>query len=45
VPDRVIAKMLVVRAEEQTAVALVTSTQTELELGEKFRGESPPKAQ
>lgn len=44
VPDRVIAKMLVVRTEEQTAVALVTSTETELELGDHFRGETPPKA-
>jgi hypothetical protein len=43
VPDRVIAKLLVVRAEEQTAVALVTTTQTELALGDQFRGESPPK--
>ena len=42
VPDRVVAKMLVVRTEEQTAVALVTSTETELELGDHFRGESPP---
>ena len=42
VPDRVIAKMLVVRTEEQTAVAMVTSTQTELELGDHFRGESKP---
>jgi LysM domain-containing protein len=40
VPDRVVAKMLVVRTEEQTAVAYVTSTSTELELGDKFRGES-----
>jgi LysM domain-containing protein len=39
VPDRVIAKMLVVRAEEQTAVAMVTTTQTELALGDHFRGE------
>jgi LysM domain len=45
VPARVIAKMLVVRAEEQTAVALVTTTSTELELGDHFRGESAPKAQ
>jgi hypothetical protein len=43
VPDRVIAKMLVVRAQEQTAVALVTSTDTELELGDHFRGETAPK--
>jgi LysM domain len=42
VPPRVIAKMLVVRAEEQTAVAMVTSTTTELMLGDKFRGESLP---
>jgi hypothetical protein len=42
VPARVIAKMLVVRTEEQTAVALVTSTQTELELGDHFRGETKP---
>jgi len=40
VPDRVIAKMLVVRAEDQTAVAMITSTDTELELGDHFRGES-----
>jgi hypothetical protein len=44
VPDRVIAKMLVVRAQEQTAVAFVMSTDTELHLGDHFRGESPPKA-
>lgn len=44
VPDRVIAKMLVVRAEEQTAVAMVTSTATELELGDHFRGEKAPGA-
>src|SRR6185436_21008275 len=37
VPPRVIAKMLVVRTEEQTAVAMVTSTTTELVLGDKFR--------
>jgi hypothetical protein len=40
VPPRVIAKLLVVRAEEQTAVAIVTTTQTELVLGDKFRGEA-----
>jgi nucleoid-associated protein YgaU len=43
VPTRVIAKMLVVRTEEQTAVAMVTSSQTELALGDHFRGESPAK--
>lgn len=42
VPPHVIAKLLVVRTEEQTAVALVTSTTTELMLGDKFRGESLP---
>jgi LysM domain len=42
VPPRVIAKMLVVRTEEQTAVAMVTSTTTELVLGDKFRSESLP---
>ena len=40
VPDRVVAKMLVVRTEEQTSVAMVTSTETELELGDRFRGEA-----
>jgi hypothetical protein len=45
VPDRVIAKMLVVRAGEQTAVAMVTSTETELVLGDHFRGETPPQTQ
>jgi hypothetical protein len=45
VPPRVIAKLIVVRAEEQTAVAMVTTTQTELVLGDKFRGESAPQAQ
>jgi hypothetical protein len=39
VPDRVIATMLVVRAEEETAVALVTKAETELSLGDRFRGE------
>jgi hypothetical protein len=39
VPDRVIANMLVVRAEDQTAVALVTRADKELELGDRFRGE------
>lgn len=39
VPDRVIANMLVVRAEDQTAVALVTRADKELELGDHFRGE------
>jgi hypothetical protein len=40
VPDRVVAKMLVVRTAEQTAVAMVTSSETELQLGDHFRGET-----
>ncbi len=38
VPDRVIAQLLVVRAQRQSAVALVRHTETELELGDRFRG-------
>jgi hypothetical protein len=38
VPDRVIAKLLVVRARRQSAVALIRHTETELELGDHFRG-------
>lgn len=38
VPDRVVASLLVVRADSQSAVALVTHTSTELELGDRFRG-------
>jgi L-lysine 2,3-aminomutase len=38
VPDRVIAQLLVVRAQPETAVALVTHTEEELELGDHFRG-------
>jgi hypothetical protein len=38
VPDRVIAQLLVVRAQPETAVALITHTETELELGDHFRG-------
>jgi hypothetical protein len=41
VPPRAIAKLIVVRAEEQTAVAMVTTTETELALGDQFRGEHP----
>ena len=37
-PVRVVARLLVVKAEEQTAVATVTHTETELELGDLFRG-------
>ena len=38
VPDRVIANLLVVRARQQSAVALVQHTETELKLGDHFRG-------
>jgi nucleoid-associated protein YgaU len=38
VPDRVIANLLVVRARQQSAVALVQHTETELLLGDHFRG-------
>jgi nucleoid-associated protein YgaU len=38
VPDRVIARLLVVRARRQSAVALIRHTETELELGDHFRG-------
>jgi len=38
VPDRVIANLLVVRARQQSAVALVQHTETELQLGDHFRG-------
>jgi len=40
VPDRVIADLLVVRARRQSAVALIRHTETELELGDRFRGAS-----
>jgi hypothetical protein len=38
VPDRVIAQLLVVQAQAETAVAFVTHTAEELELGDYFRG-------
>jgi hypothetical protein len=38
VPERVVAQLLVVRAEPMTSVAFVTHTETELELGDRFRG-------
>ncbi len=37
-PDGVVAKLLVVRAGDETAVALVTQTTAELERGDRFRG-------
>ena len=38
VPDRHVARMVVVRVDTQAAVALVTSTDTELAIGDRFRG-------
>lgn len=38
VPERIVAEMLVIRTRPESAVALVTKTETELELGDRFRG-------
>ena len=38
VPERVIAQLLVVKAEPMTSVAFVAHTDTELEVGDRFRG-------
>jgi len=38
VPDRVVAQLLVVRANTEASVALVTHTDGELHLGDRFRG-------
>ncbi len=38
VPDRVVAKLVVVRTTDESAVALITKTETELKLGDRFRG-------
>jgi hypothetical protein len=38
IPARVVAQLLVVRAEPMTSVAFVTHTDEELELGDRFRG-------
>jgi hypothetical protein len=40
VPDRVVAQLLVLRAQPNSAVAVVRHTQEELELGDRFRGAS-----
>jgi hypothetical protein len=53
VPDRVIAKLVVVRVGERSSVALVTKSSTELKLGDRFRGavdvsdmgSTPPRAE
>jgi nucleoid-associated protein YgaU len=41
VPDRVVAQLLVVRADEETSVAVVTFAKTELAMGDRFRGAMP----
>jgi len=38
VPERVVAKLLVVDARSETAVALVAETETDLNVGDNFRG-------
>lgn len=38
VPDRRVARMVVVRADSRASVAVVTTTDTELEIGDRFRG-------
>jgi hypothetical protein len=38
VPERVVAQLLVVKAEPMTSVAFVSHTDTELEVGDRFRG-------
>ena len=38
VPDRRVARMVVVRADAQASVALVLTADTELEIGDRFRG-------
>ncbi len=38
IPDRPIADLLVITTRSETSVALITHTETELELGDRFRG-------
>jgi hypothetical protein len=38
VPERVVAQLVVVKTQPETAVAFVTSSEVELELGDRFRG-------
>jgi hypothetical protein len=40
IPDRPVADLLVVSTRSETSVALITHTETELELGDRFRGAS-----
>jgi hypothetical protein len=44
VPDRVIANLVVVRTSEESAVAVITKSETELALGDRFRGAPGPAA-
>jgi len=44
VPDRVIAKLVVVRTSEESAVAVIMKAETELALGDRFRGAPEPAA-
>ena len=41
VPKRVVAKLLVVDAQPETAVALVAESETDLLVGDTFRGGAP----
>ena len=41
VPKRVVAKLLVVEAQPETAVALVAESETDLLVGDIFRGHAP----
>ena len=38
VPDRVVGKLVVVRAADSASVAIITNASTELRLGDRFRG-------
>jgi hypothetical protein len=40
VPDRVVARLVVVRTADESAVAVITKADTELRLGDRFRGAS-----
>ena len=41
VPTRVVAKLLVIEAQPETAVALVAESETDLLVGDSFRGHAP----
>jgi len=42
VPDRVVAHLVVVKTADESCVAVITKSETELHLGDRFRGETPP---